>query len=424
MRTCTADGDHLGRRLAVVPMLSRAVGITCIMLVAGSLLPSAQSSNSIRVWKVGSPHTGDTPTTAVPPTLQRAAARLGYGLLIEAFPAKGFARRLRNALATASPPDVIAFDNFGVLQGSTTPLGTFEGIFDIPGVRTNLVQVTASFDDLLTPTRGWAFLLATSANHAAAKALALRSPSCPAPLLASHLPADLASIAPEVARAYVQNDPNGLATYFDPDRLSSAPRSAESTEFPMAGAVPGVTKDVRLCGGWGNDRFAIVRLAASYTTSNSLGELPVLLVLRKPSSRWQLLSAARDPISTTAFALSAPLLAATLSSGRTAALPLSARLIAPADGEYPNPRTNERFGDFMWEPSSSDDVVAEVAEFSYFDDARLFVTMPSPPRRGPRLSARVSAGSLWSTRSRWTWRVWSITRAGDVAFSDARTFPN
>jgi len=299
-----------------------------------------------------------------------------------------------------------------VLEGIKTPLGTFEGIGDIPGVRSNLVQVTASFDDLLTPMRGWAFLFATSANHAAAKALALRSPSCPATLPASQLPADLASIAPAVARAYVQNDPNGLATYFDPDRLPTAPRSAESTE----------TEDVRLCGGWGNDRLSIVRLTASYTTSNSLGEVPVLLVLRKPSSRWQLLSAARDPVSTTAFALSAPLLAAKLSSGRSAALPLSARLIAPADGEYPKPRNNERFGDFVWEPSSSDDVVAEVAEFSYFDDARLFATMPSPG--GPQLSGRVSAGSLWSTRSRWTWRVWSITRAGDVAFSDARTFPN
>ncbi|HKE87749.1 MAG TPA: hypothetical protein VKB50_28540 [Vicinamibacterales bacterium] len=405
-------------------MLSRAFVVTCVMLVAGALLPSAQSANSIRIWKVGSPYTGDTPTTKVPPTLQRAAARLGYGVLIEAFPAKGFARRFRTALATASPPDVIAFDNFGVLEGSTTPRGKFEGIGDIPGVRSNLVQVTASFDDLLTPTRGWAFLFATSANHAAAKALALRSPSCPATPFPSQLPTDLASIAPAVARAYVQNDPNGLAAYFDPDRLSSAPRSAESTEFPAGAAVPGVTKDVRLCGGWGNDRLAIVRLTASYTTSNSLGELPVLLVLRKPSSRWQLLSAARDPISTTNFALSAPALAAKLSSGRTAALPLSARLIAPADGEYPKPRNNERFGNFEWQPSSSDDVVAEVAEFSYFDDARLFVTMPSPPLRGPKLSGRVSAGSLWSTRSRWTWRVWSITRAGDVVFSDARTFPN
>jgi hypothetical protein len=31
-------------------------------------------------------------------------------------------------------------------------------------------------------------------------------------------------------------------------------------------------------------------------------------------------------------------------------------------------------------------------------------------------------GQLWHTGDSWYWRIWSISRAGDVAFSEARTF--
>jgi hypothetical protein len=64
--------------------------------------------------------------------------------------------------------------------------------------------------------------------------------------------------------------------------------------------------------------------------------------------------------------------------------------------------------------------VAEIVEFAYQDDARLFLRRPVlSESRG-----QISAGQLWTTRSTWKWRVWSITRTGDVVFSDARTFPH
>jgi hypothetical protein len=37
-------------------------------------------------------------------------------------------------------------------------------------------------------------------------------------------------------------------------------------------------------------------------------------------------------------------------------------------------------------------------------------------------SAEISSGSLWTTRGEWQWRLWSVSKRGDVAFSDARTF--
>jgi hypothetical protein len=57
-------------------------------------------------------------------------------------------------------------------------------------------------------------------------------------------------------------------------------------------------------------------------------------------------------------------------------------------------------------------------EFAYQDDARLFVRRPARPGSEPQ----ISAGQLWTTGGEWNWRVWSVTRAGDVVFSDARTF--
>jgi hypothetical protein len=63
-------------------------------------------------------------------------------------------------------------------------------------------------------------------------------------------------------------------------------------------------------------------------------------------------------------------------------------------------------------------VVAEIAEFSYHDDARL-ILVPARSAGAPR---RVSTGQLWSTRDEWAWRIWSISGSGEIALSEVRTF--
>jgi len=45
------------------------------------------------VWKVGSPHEGDTPEPVVLLDIQLAAKHLNYRVEIETFPARGFASR-------------------------------------------------------------------------------------------------------------------------------------------------------------------------------------------------------------------------------------------------------------------------------------------------------------------------------------------
>jgi hypothetical protein len=93
-------------------------------------------------------------------------------------------------------------------------------------------------------------------------------------------------------------------------------------------------------------------------------------------------------------------------------------LRSPQNGRFPVAPTAERFGNFAWQSSMSDDVVAEIAEFSYQDDARLFLLRPLKPG----VPRHVSAGQLWSTQGDWTWRVWSISGSGEIAFSEQRTF--
>jgi hypothetical protein len=72
----------------------------------------------------------------------------------------------------------------------------------------------------------------------------------------------------------------------------------------------------------------------------------------------------------------------------------------------------------VWQSSTSEDVVAEIAEFRYHDDARLFLLRP----QHPGAPQHISTGQLWSTKGEWAWRVWSITMSGEIAFSEVRTF--
>ena len=75
-------------------------------------------------------------------------------------------------------------------------------------------------------------------------------------------------------------------------------------------------------------------------------------------------------------------------------------------------------GAFTWQSSPSDDVVGEIAEFGYTDDERLFVA--SSTRAGGL--SEISLGALWTTRREWSWRVWSVSRSGEVVFTESRTF--
>jgi hypothetical protein len=51
----------------------------------------------------------------VPPELRRRADSLGYTIAVESFRASGFAAKFREAIVFHEEPEIIAFDNYGVI---------------------------------------------------------------------------------------------------------------------------------------------------------------------------------------------------------------------------------------------------------------------------------------------------------------------
>jgi hypothetical protein len=151
-----------------------------------------------------------------------------------------------------------------------------------------------------------------------------------------------------------------------------------------------------------------------------LGQQSIFAVLRNQNGTWRLLAITTDPLSTWAPRplTTANALVNLLDHERAGGItPDPARPLTP-DGVYPLPQGGERFGDFTWQPSQSTDVVGQVAEFMWGKDSnwgltRLFFL--------PASENKISSGDLMSGGTS-VWRVWSVTKAGDVAFSEQRSF--
>jgi len=113
-----------------------------------STTASPSAEKVITVWKVGSPHSGDTPDTTDPTDLESSAEELGYKLSIESFSANGFAQTFFDAFANNQEPDILVVDNDGIINGITTPLGSFTGIRSNGKIRQSLMKVSESLKGL------------------------------------------------------------------------------------------------------------------------------------------------------------------------------------------------------------------------------------------------------------------------------------
>jgi hypothetical protein len=364
---------------------------------------------------VGSPYQGDTPDTTIPPDLEQSAEKMGLKITVKAFPAVGFARQFFEAFKNGQEPDVLAINNYGIINGITTPLGDFTGIASDEAIRAKLVEVTESLVgleglNLFGNKNGWEFLVTTSKHSKAAKLLALRSPECKQAWNLTPLTQDLQESAIPIARAYLQGDRKSLAAWEDPERLHT------DVEDPRLFDV----SEIKGCGYWGDQRLAFVPVVSSYESAKKMGQISLLLILRKPQTQWRLLTASADPVSMSKFLEGIPKLVKLLNAARTPGEnPPPAKLLAPEDGQSPVPAHGQPFGDFVWQPSTSTDVVAQIIEFAYNEDARLFLRFFSG---NSPASDQLSDGQIWTTRGLWRWRVWSISGSGAVSFSEARSF--
>lgn len=82
-------------------------------------LPLARLDSLITIWRVGSPHDGDTPPARIPSDLEGLIAASGFRVRTRSFAATAFLGEFVKALQEdggAGLPDVVAGNNFGPFQ--------------------------------------------------------------------------------------------------------------------------------------------------------------------------------------------------------------------------------------------------------------------------------------------------------------------
>ncbi len=371
-------------------------------------------NNEIVIWRAESPgHSRLGGQAVLPASLLAAAANIGYTIRLESFPSQQFAGKLINAVAIHEEPDIIFLANRMVLTGGRTAGGDIAGIEQNPEVSKSLLEVTELLSGRIgvgTAWSGWQYLLPSARHSAAARMLALRAPDCEGLPGSDPVSSDLSLMAETTAKAYLEG--SSLSRYEDVKRLKA--------EGARRGPVQ--VDETKTCGAWGNERLSFLPVVSTYHSPTVAGHLHLLIVLRKPRDEWRVLAVSSDPLSNGVFLDQIAANAEVFRLKDVGAVEAGkATLISPGDQLYPQPTDGQRFGTFRWLPSPDPSVVAEIAEFAYLNDARLFLGLPSE-RKGD--DAIVSAGSLWHTGAPWLWRIWSVTDEGDLVFSETHSFAN
>jgi Trypsin-like peptidase domain len=375
------------------------------------------ANHVITIWKIGSPYDGGIPDATVPPNLGSLARKNGLEFAVTALSARDLYNKFNDAVLRHEEPDILSIINWGSMTGTKTSLGQFEGLAGSPGVTDRLTLVYKAFEEVTAPREyGWQFLVSGSRNAEAARSLALRDPECDPSWTTGMGFGEMKQMASEAASVFLTSGGSELTRLADPDfvdlRLKPTvlPQPFDLERSPLK--VTGITH----CSYWGNNRLRFGILALRFETAKMIGNTPVLLILRNENQRWRVLGATEDRLTVYQFATA--LAGLHLRDAPTALPrggPVAATLISPDAGQSPQPSSGQRFGDYVWRPSASEDVVAEIAEFASPFGSRLFLRK----RDGhPGATDSVSAGQLYS--GRWTWRIWSIANSGIITFSDKR----
>ena len=402
--------------------------LACASLVAGcqdNLLLQVEATttptvnaNVIRVWSVGSPYSNDLPAATVPRELQRCAESLGYTIEIKSFRPIGFAEKFRKALLEHNEPEVLAFGYYGVLSGMNTGNGFVEGVASDARTASLLFLVHESLASL----RERVVLVRSAINYEAARALSMQSLVSETKTVQITL-REAHDTAASAARAYLACDQSTLSVISDESRLGQKCFMPESDTQ---------VESVRVTRISGNRNLAVVSLVTTFSSQvreslshpglvqgGDLGQQSILSVLRNRNGVWRLLAITDDPVNTVVERpFTRPSFESSLDDGLTTAVAPDAARLLTVDGVYPRPQKGERFGDFLWQPSESKDVIVQVVEFMFDrysnrQGTRLFFL--------PANADKLSTGSIWSGGAT-LWRVWSISKSGDVGFSEQRSF--
>jgi hypothetical protein len=240
----------------------------CVLLSYSTLFQkNGDILQNILVWKVGSPHEGDIPDTTPPFELQRESKKMGFQLSVEGFPAKGFAAKFFEAVEKHEEPDILVIDNYGIIDGITTALGSFTGIGINSTIKDSLIFVTGSLKEFESSQGGWQILISTSRNYQKAKALALRQPHCD-PELKITLEGINKTIADELHKY-------ALKYIFESDIFH---------------ARLGSDFSIIICGFWGNKNVAFLNSIVTYEVEKNVGWSDILVTMEKKGSSWDLVN--------------------------------------------------------------------------------------------------------------------------------------
>jgi hypothetical protein len=387
------------------------------------------SEGVIRIWIVGSPYR-EEPQRAVPSDIQNRAKGLGYTIELTNFPASGFSAQFAQAFREHNEPEILTFDNGGILFGINAPnLPHIEGILNENGVASSLILEQESLASL--QPRGWVYLLRTAASYEAARALALQPGVCSQQFGGKAEPPangelqSASDLAVAAARAYMSCDIASLTAMSDPQKLST------KCLYPDESSQ---VERVEMCSISGNENVAFAFVGSAFSAQASapypyvpyrpwspnaqIGHQTLLTIVRKQGGKWRLLAISGDVLNRDQQTrLRTEHISGLLSSNPDGSATVPPQIITP-DGTYPK-REGNHFGDLIWKPSASPEVIAEVAEFVMTsrrgprEPTRLFLVNPS--------AGKLSTGQLFGG-GRFQWRVWSINKNGEIAFSDPRSY--
>ncbi|MBN1921591.1 MAG: hypothetical protein JW892_10120 [Anaerolineae bacterium] len=380
---------------------------TTITTITGTN-PTEVAIKALQIWVVGDPYNNDTPSTDISSELSQIMQQNGISAVVTAFSADEFVTHFSEANSIGILPDIVTGGNFFPLE---------EGLA-ITELTDHVLWVSESLNWPLM--RGFVFLCPSSQNYEVARELVLRESTCWHNWPESQIlrqDQDLTALGDSITRAYLEGNIETMQQYSDSNRQlveGSGPTDIAEVDT------------VKICGMLGNSRLAFVSTIATFQSQHMLGYYDLLLIFRKDSGNWALLGLAPDRELLEESIGVIPQLVNSLVENSGGDIPEPAILLFPPDGEYPQPPAGQRFGDFIWQPSSSP-VVAEILEFTFVDYAnrignRIFINLRVDQ---PSNEDKISAGELFGTGDTWYWRVWSIADDGTISISQpARSFVN
>ena len=373
-----------------------------------------EESKSLLVWRVGDIGSEDLPDTDVPADLRQRAAELDYKIDIEAVSARRVTAKLREAIKQNREPDIITFRDFDVIDGIETDSEQFTGIYSIEGVEKSFVFVTHTLNSIQKKGGGVA-LLKTSQNHDIAKQLAL-------PELECGKTAESKSIG-DIDRDGIENFVQNYTPVLFGNSKSKFKKYLSKSAIVGSGSAYSaqIQKDIKICSIVANDNLAVVSTVVAHDGGWSVGRLDLLLVLHQENDNWRLLTQQIGHINEDARPYINKL-ANSLTNSEQNTPPLPASNLAP---ENIRPTAKEgRSREFTWQSSESENVIAEVIEFSYGSDTRLFMKFREDGTG--KATDSISPGEIYPiddslNNQTWRWRVWSIAGNGSIAFSETQS---